>query len=116
MLDGRGDQPTVAGTTLQAIPDVKWDAVFDRTSGWTGGDVAGTVDLGHGRVLWLFGDTWIGKVAEGAHIPGSDMVNNSVGLYGGQFGRSGDPPAPSEMSFHWGRTTVRGASDRLDRS
>ena len=36
------------------------------------------------------------------------MVNNSVGLYGGQFGRSGDPPAPSEMSFHWGRNNARG--------
>jgi len=45
-----GEQPAVdAG--LQAVPDVKWDALFDRTSGWTGGDGVGTVDLGQGRVL-----------------------------------------------------------------
>jgi len=70
-----------ADAALHAAPDGKRDAVFDRTSGWTGGDVCGTADLGHGRVLWLFGDTWIGKVAHGAHAPGSRMVNNSLGLH-----------------------------------
>lgn len=29
----------------QSMPDVEWDAVFSRTEGWTGGDVAGTIDL-----------------------------------------------------------------------
>ncbi len=108
-LTARGDQPkAVANAKLRAVPEVKWDAVFDRTSGWTGADVVGTVALGQGRVLWLFGDTWIGEVAEGAHVPGSRMVNNSVGLHGGAYRKMGDPPAPSEMQFHWGRNDAEG--------
>ncbi len=34
-----------------------------RPDGWSGADVAGTVVLGDGRVVWLFGDTWIGTSA-----------------------------------------------------
>ena len=108
-LMARGDPPSAAANAAPpAVPDVKWDAVFDRTSGWTGGDVAGTVDLGHGRVLWLFGDTWIGEVAGGAHLPGSRMVNNSLGLHGGDARKIGDPPPPPEIRFHWGRNDARG--------
>ena len=92
----------------KAVPDAKWDAVFDRTSGWTGGDVVGSVDLGHGRVLWLFGDTWIGEVAEGAHSPGSRMANNSMGLHVGDSCKPGDPPAPSEIRFYWGKNDAAG--------
>jgi hypothetical protein len=109
-LAARGEQPgAAADVALRAVPDLKWDAVFDRISGWTGADVVGTVDLGHGRVLWLFGDTWIGEVAGGAHVPGSRMVNNSLGLCGGDsHKKTGDPPAPSELRFHWGRNDAQG--------
>ena len=108
-LMARGDQPkAIANATLQAVPEVKWDAVFDRTNGWTGGDVAATVDLGHGRVLWLFGDTWVGEVAKGAHLPGSHMVNNSLGLLGSDSRTIDDPPSSSAMRFHWGRNDARG--------
>jgi hypothetical protein len=102
-----GEQPA-ADAGLQAAPDAKWDALFDRTSGWTGGDGVGTVDLGHGRVLWLFGDAWIGQVAGGAHVPGSQMVNNSLGLLGGDCRKTGDPPPRGEMRFHWGQDDARG--------
>jgi hypothetical protein len=108
-LTARGDQPSaVAKAAVQAVPDLKWNAVFDRSSGWTGGDVVGTVDLGQGRVLWLFGDTWIGQVAKGAHLPGSQMVNNSLGLGGDDCRKMGVPPAPSEMHFCWGPSDARG--------
>ena len=92
---------------LQAVPQGKWDALFDRTSGWTGGDVAGTVDLGQGRVLWVFGDTWIGEVAKGAHVPGAQMVNNSMALQTADLRKMGDPPTPSELRFHWDRNDTR---------
>lgn len=58
----------------------EWEAAFTRTSGWTGGDVAASVDLGDGRTLWLFGDSWFGAAAEGRHLPGSIMVNNSIAV------------------------------------
>jgi hypothetical protein len=105
----RGGEPiSAADARPQAVPDAKWDAVFDRTSGWTGGDGVGTVDLGHGRVLWLFGDTWIGEVAAGSHVPGSQMVNNSLGLHGSESRKMGDPPARGEMRFYWGQNDARG--------
>ena len=116
-LTARGDQPkAVANAKLRAVPEVKWDAVFDRTSGWTGADVVGTVDLGQGRVLWLFGDTWIGEVAEGAHVPGSRMVNNSVGLHGGDLPQDGRSASAVRDAIPLGPKRRRGASDRLDRS
>ena len=56
--------------------DQNWDDVFTTRQGWTGGDGGGTVDLGNGRVLWMFADSFIGGVADGKHAPGSHMINN----------------------------------------
>ena len=81
-------------------PDAAWDAAFTRTSGWTGGDVAGTVNLGDGRMLWLFGDTWIGDVADGRHANGSRMVNNTIAIQS-LTGKASEPPAKSELQFYW---------------
>jgi hypothetical protein len=83
-----------------AAPDAAWDAAFTRTSGWTGGDVAGTVDLGDGRVVWLFGDTWIGDVADGRHKPGARMVNNSIAIQS-LAGKPSELPAKSDLRLYW---------------
>lgn len=86
----------------QSIPDVEWDAVFSRTEGWTGGDVAGTVDLGDGRTVWMFGDSWIGEVAGGKHASGSHMVNNAIGVqHRSSLGR-GRAPRYDQIRFFWG--------------
>jgi hypothetical protein len=83
-----------------AAADAAWDAAFTRTAGWTGGDCAGTVDLGDGRVLWLFGDSWIGDVVDGRHKPGSQMVNNAIAIQS-LAGKPSELPAKSEMRFYW---------------
>jgi len=83
-----------------ATPDPDWNAVFTRTSGWTGGDVAGTVDLDDGRLLWLFGDTWIGNVVDGRHAPGSRMVNNTIAIQS-LAGKPSELPLNSQMRFYW---------------
>ena len=86
----------------QSIPDVEWDAVFSRTEGWTGGDVAGTIDLGDGRTVWVFGDSWIGKVSGGKHAPGSHMINNAIGVqHSSSLGRA-RAPRYDEIKFFWG--------------
>jgi hypothetical protein len=72
--DDKADRPG------QARVDSVWDALFTRSEGWTGGDVAGTIDLKDGRVLWVFGDTWYGKVENEKHVPGSHMVNNTAAI------------------------------------
>ena len=88
-------------TQYPATPDAVWDAAFARTSGWTGADCAGTVDLGDGRVFWLFGDSWIGDVVDGRHKPGSQMVNNSIAIQS-LTGKPSELPAKSEIRFYWG--------------
>jgi len=66
--------------TAEPLP--RYDAAFDRTSGWTGGDGAYTVALGRDRVLWLFGDTFVGRVQAGRRV-GSTLINNSAALQAG---------------------------------
>jgi hypothetical protein len=105
-----GGEPDVAQPSdLPGVPDATWDRLFTRTEGWTGGDVAGTVDLGSGRTLWLFGDSWIGSVAAGRHAPGSKMVNNSIAIQAyGSSGPSNEPigpPESAEIHFHAGKDT-----------
>ena len=40
----------------------KWDKMFTRyENGWTGADATYSVPLPDGRVLWMFGDTFIGS-------------------------------------------------------
>lgn len=66
--------------TVEALP--AYDAAFARTSGWTGGDGAYTVALDRGRVLWLFGDTFIGRVQDGRRTD-AHLVNNSAAIQSG---------------------------------
>lgn len=77
--------------------DDAWNRVFARSTGWTGGDVAGTVDLLDGRTLWVFGDTWFGDVKEGRHAAGSKLVNNSIAVH--LRTPAGVPPAVDKVQF-----------------
>ena len=45
-----------------------YDAAFEHTSGWTGGDGAYSAGLGRERVLWMFGDTLVGRVQNGRRV------------------------------------------------
>lgn len=80
----------------QIEPD--WEASFVRTSGWTGADGAASIPLPNNRVLWLFGDSFIGPVESGRHMPGTTMVNNTIAI--GPMRRT--PPTERELTFHWG--------------
>ncbi len=57
-----------------------WAALFARTDGdWSGGDAALSARLADGRVLWLFGDSFVGDVRpDGSRAPGSTIVRNSI--------------------------------------
>jgi hypothetical protein len=99
----RADDQDGDGTPVtQATPDAEWDAAFSRSEGWTGGDVAGTVDLGDGRTLWMFGDSWIGKVSDGRHAPDARLINNSIAIQTQPAARRGQTPAPADLQFYWG--------------
>ncbi len=82
----------------QPAPD--WDAVFQRSEGWTGGDDMYSLPLPGERVLWLFADSWIGPVVDGQHAPGTRMVNNVLAIHPSVS--DSQPPAADQVRFFWG--------------
>jgi hypothetical protein len=80
---GLGAEPPVVQSAAPA-PDL--DALFERADGWIGGDGAHSVALSPQRTLWLFSDTWVGKVREGRRTDAT-IVNNTVGVQEGSGGR-----------------------------
>ena len=101
---GPGDLQTQAKPTagqLPGKPAPEWDGVFARKKGWTGADGCYSVEMGDGRTLWLYSDTWVGTVAKGKHAEGSRLVNNSIGLQPAISG--GKPPKHDSLEFFWGK-------------
>lgn len=72
----------------------KADALFLSDARFRGGDCAYSVDLGNQRVLWLFGDTFVGAAPDSRS--GSVMIRNSIGI------QRGYNPGESEITFFFG--------------
>ncbi len=70
------------------------DRLFRRDPRWLGGDVAYSIDLGRGRVLWLFGDSFIAD-KPGKTRSQSTFVHNSIAI------ETGYDPALASMAFYW---------------
>ena len=64
-------------TNVREAPDL--NSLFERQDGWIGGDGAVSVLLAPGRTLWLFSDTWVGKVRDGRRFDAT-IVNNTVAV------------------------------------
>jgi hypothetical protein len=71
-----------------------YEALFQRTEGWTGGDGIFSVRLDSDRTLWLFGDTFIGEVKGGRHIDPL-LVNNTLAI------QKGLEPDKAEIKFFY---------------
>jgi hypothetical protein len=85
---------------IKAEPAPEWNARFAGVDGWIGGDGVYSTTLGDDRVLFLFGDTLLGKVIDGRRA-GATMVNNTIGIM---------PLKPSDASIRF----VSGKTDRGD--
>jgi hypothetical protein len=89
----------LAGCHLQPRLDVAplpaWDAAFDRSSGWVGGDGAYSTPLDRDRILWLFGDTFVGRV-EGGRRVATRLIANSLAV------QRGGQPVPGFLEFFYG--------------
>jgi hypothetical protein len=68
---------------------------FQQLDGWTGGDGAQSFQLSKDRTLWLFADTWIGKIENGKRV-GSRMINNTFA-----WQSLGKPDEP--LRFFWAK-------------
>ena len=80
--------------TLHAEDWPDANQLFVRDAQWIGGDGAYSVDLGLGRVLWLFGDTFIATSPARVRAQ-SRMVRNSAAI---QYGYD---PTRSFIQFYW---------------
>jgi hypothetical protein len=103
-------------------PDPYFNTLFTRYGGgWTGGDGTYSVRLPDGRTVWIFGDSFVGKVAADRSRPKpSHLVNNCfvlqqaddlITLHGGTAGnpRALVGPPDDEAGFYWpGDGTVTG--------
>lgn len=86
--------PEVGAPQASAVAWPEADALFHRDPRWLGGDGAWTVDLGHGRVLWLFADSF----ATNKPLPGrrgSAFIHNSVAI------QSGYDPTTATFDASW---------------
>lgn len=70
------------------------NVLFHRDPRWLGADAALSIPLGHDRILWLFGDTFV--ATSGRHLRSeSRMVGNTIAI------QSGADPRNASMTFHW---------------
>jgi hypothetical protein len=89
-----------------ATPAPEWDALFDRTSGWTGADGIYSIPLNgderagganSSTTFWTFSDTFIGTVdSTDKRSADTVLVNNTMALL------QGGSPNPASMQFVWG--------------
>jgi Domain of unknown function (DUF4185) len=85
------------GTGAPSASATLWpraDALFHSDSRWIGGDGAYSVDLGAGRVLWLFGDSFIAQTPARVRSQAT-MVRNSLAI------ETGYDPSRAFMRFYW---------------
>ena len=76
----------------------QYNQLFNRKNGWTGADGAYSISLSNNKILWLYGDTWIGEVRDNKHV-NSILVNNSIGM------QEGIDPAKASILFFFGKTS-----------
>jgi hypothetical protein len=81
--------------SVDALPEC--DALFQNENGWTGADGAYSIMLSNDKILWVFGDTWIGQIKDGQHV-NAVIVNNSIAL------QHGKRAADSSVEFYYGQT------------
>ncbi len=92
-------------------PDIHFNALFSSHGpGWTGGDATQSVSLPDGSTLWLFGDSFLGRIRpNGSRSPMSPMVRNCLVLQRGKHlttlhGGPVDSPSaffPAESPSRW---------------
>ncbi len=91
-------QPSTIHLRARAWPAA--DRLFRQDPLWLGADDAHSVDLGKGRVLWLFGDTLV-RAGTSDDRSRAHLIRNSIGI------QTGSDPAAASMAFFWRQTPLR---------
>jgi hypothetical protein len=77
-----------------AAPWPEADRLFHSDPRWLGADAAFSVDLGRGRVLWLFGDSFVAS-KPGQTRRQSRMARNTAAI------QTGYDPSTASIKFYW---------------
>ena len=78
--------------TVNSSPDAS--SYFTNDHVWRGADGASSIDLGNGKVLWLFSDGFICRDSSGLR-KNSRMIRNSIAI------QDGYRLDPDRLKFHW---------------
>lgn len=81
-------------SALIAEPWLQADALFRQEPRWLGGDDAYSIDLGKGRVLWLFADSFIAKRPSATRSK-AKLIRNSLAI------QQGYDPSKATIKFYW---------------
>jgi hypothetical protein len=93
--------PSAVSPRADAWPDA--DVLFRTDPDWLGSDGAFSVPLGDGRILWLFGDTFVATSRR--HIRSeAAFVRNTIAI------QRGNDPRTASIAFHWRTAGGRPAS------
>jgi hypothetical protein len=94
---GKSNPSTSKPAQLVGASAERWadaDVLFHRDLRWLGADGAFSIPMGDGRVLWLFGDTFVAKTAANVRSE-SAMPRNTIAM------QTGTDPRSSPISFYW---------------
>jgi hypothetical protein len=103
LMPGRVDADDVDGVPTSFTCDLwpEGQKMFYSDPYWRGGDCASTVDLGDGRILWLFADSYVGiKPPYFRDYCCVDMIRNCMGI------QRGYDPLTAEFTVYWRGTDV----------
>lgn len=92
-----GGGASAQAAPLRTAPWPQAEALFHQDPQWLGGDGVYSVDLGQGRVLWLFSDSFIATSSANTRSA-STLVHNSIAI------QTGYDPATASMQFYWSKT------------
>jgi hypothetical protein len=112
-----GPPPALTRMTCLPGPPTRaadYQSVFANRAVWSGGDIGATVDLGDGRVVWLFGDTFVDGLGPngvaGAMVRNSLVVQRgacfSLATYGPPGNRRAALPAAQAGEWLWPNSAV----------
>ena len=82
-----------AQTTVREVDN----AFFKKDPFWRGADGAATVALPHGKVLWLFSDTFVDQDSTGKRSNSRSMIRNSIAIQDSKA-------LGEELAFYYGGT------------
>ncbi len=87
---------TSSAQNIDADSDSLFNSMFRTEKGWTGADGAYSFKLSENKVLWLFGDTFVGDIKDGKRC-NWELVNNSIAI------QDGIDPVTAKVKFFWGK-------------